>query len=93
MIPVVYDINTDTDRPVTQEDVDRLQRTSRAFADLAKMVQFHVAEVRNGLIKPGQAIDEIANELQVAENIAASLDMDTLIQGGVHGKHVLVVER
>lgn len=92
---VIYDIATDTDREVTQQDVDALQRTARAFGELAKRVKFHIAEVRNGLVPPGHAIEDIAGSLKIAENMAASLNLDKMLQdlGHVHGTHVLVVER
>lgn len=95
MTAVIYDIATDEDRDVTQQDVDALQRTQRAFGELAKRIKFHVAEVRNGLVPPGAAIAEIENSLKIAENMAASLDLDKMLQdiGHVHGKHILVVER
>ena len=89
---VIYDISTDTDREVTQQDVDALQRTQRAFGELAKRCKFHIAECRNGLVPPGQAITEIERSLQIAETMAASLNLDMDL-GPVHGHHVLVVER
>jgi len=95
MPPMVYDMTTDTDRPITQMDVDKLQRTARAFGELVKHIKFYAAEVRNGLILPGKALEDITVALKEAENIAASLDLDTMLQdiGHVHGRHVLVVER
>jgi len=91
--PVVYDMRTDEDRLVTQDDVDRMQRTQRAFGELVKQMRFHLAEVRNGLIKPGVGIDAIASALQLAEQVAASWDLAAMEQAGVHGRQVLVVER
>jgi len=95
MIPHLYDIATDDDRPVTQDDVDRLQRTARAFGELVKRIKFYAAEVRNGLVLPGAAIEEIVTSVKIAERVAVSLDLDKLTQelGQVHGRHVLVVER
>lgn len=86
---------TDTDREVTQDELDRLQRTQRAFGELAKRLKFHITEVRNGLVRPGQAITDIEKSLKIAENMAASLNLDSMLQdvGHVHGRHVLVVER
>lgn len=94
-MPVIYDMATDTDVEVTQDDVDRLQRTQRAFGELAKRLKFHIAEVRNGLVPPGQAITDIEKSLKIAENMATSLNLDKMLQdiGHVHGRHVLVVER
>ena len=94
-VPQIYDIATDMDRAVTQADVDKMMRTCRAFGELAKRIKFHHAEVRNGLVKPGAAIEEIVKSLKFAENIAASLNLDEMMQqlGEVHGRHILVVER
>jgi hypothetical protein len=94
-VPVIYDIATDLDRPATQVDVDKMMRTCRAFGELAKRVKFHHAEVRNGLVLPGAAIEEIVKSLKIAENTAASLNLDEMMQqlGEVHGRHILVVER
>ena len=93
MYPMVYDIRTDEDRIVTQDDVDRMQRTQTAFGELAKQIRFHITEVRNGLIKPGVGIDAIAEALHRAEQMAACLDLSAMEKAGVQGRHVLVVER
>lgn len=95
MTAFVYDIATDSDREVTQDDVDRLQRTAHAFGELAKKIKFYIAEVTNGLVLPGQGILEIDAALRQAERIAVSLSMDAMLEdiGHVHGRHVLVVER
>lgn len=92
---VIYDMTTDTDREITQDEVDRLQRTQRAFGELAKRLKFHISEVRNGLVPPGHAITDIEKSLKIAETMAASLNLDSMLQdiGHVHGRHVLVVER
>jgi len=90
---MVYDIRTDEDRIVTQDDVDRMQRTQTAFGELAKQIRFHITEVRNGLIKPGVGIDAIAEALHRAEQMAACLDLSAMEKAGVQGRHVLVVER
>ncbi len=90
----VYDISTDMDREATQDDIDRLQRTASAYAELVKHMRFHIAEVRNGLVSSGRALKDILLALEEAEATARSMSLDEKIEmGPVHGHHILVVER
>ena len=87
----VYDLATDRDRPITQSDADKLQRTAHAFAELVKKTQFYLAEVRNGLILPGRAVSEIERALREAQNTAETLEELAKVQTGT--RNVLVIER
>lgn len=87
----LYDITTDQDRPITQIDVDKLQRTGHAFGELVKKLKFHIAEVRTGLVGAGRAISEIDYALQEAVNTAETFDIEAKMQTGT--RKVLVIER
>lgn len=87
----VYDMATDADRLVTQDDVDRMQRTCHAFGELQKRLKFYVAEVRNGLILPGRAITDIELAIKDADDTATSYDLAAKIETGT--RNVLVIER
>lgn len=91
MTVYVYDMANDADRPITQKDVDTLQRTNHAFGELVKKLKFHIAEVRGGLIPPGRAISEIELAMQEAVNTSETFDIEAKMQTGT--RHVLVIER
>jgi hypothetical protein len=86
-----YDMATDRDVPVSQEDVDRLQRTEFAFGQLQKKLKFYVAEARNGLIRMPQLVSDLEEAIKDADNTASSFEIEQRMETGT--RSVLVVER
>lgn len=91
MIPMRYDMATDQDVPVSQDDVDRLQRTEQAFGQLQKKLRFYVAEVRNGLIRLPQLVSDLEAAIAEADNTASTFNIEQRMETGT--RTVLVIER
>lgn len=91
MTPMRYDMATDQDVEVSQDDVDKYQRTEHAFGQLQKKLKFYVAEVRNGLIRLPQLIEDLEAAIREADNTAASFDIEQRMETGT--RTVLVIER
>src|SRR5690349_13209197 len=75
-----YDMTVDADVPVTQDDVDRYQRTEQAFGQLQKKLKFYMAEARNGLLSFTQMLADVEKAVQEADNTAATFDLAQKIE-------------
>jgi hypothetical protein len=86
-----YDMATDQDVPVTQEDIDKYQRTEQAFGQLAKKIKFYIAEARNGLLRFPELVSDLEKAIKEADETAATFDIEQKMEVGT--RKVLVIER
>ena len=86
-----YDMTVDHDVPVTQEDIDKFQRTAYAFGELQKKLKFYVAEARNALIRFPELVSSLEDAIKEADDTAATFDLANQMEVGT--RKVLVIER
>lgn len=72
---IIYDLRFDRDREITQEDVDKLQRTESAFSQLIKTIKFHLIDLRDKTISRQTVADDIEAALCDAENSAGKFEL------------------